>query len=105
MRRRDAINVVTFQEAIGVWSAKMSRAARREGWDLFNHEGEVRIERFDENPHGFTRDDQVVSHCIRRSLQGSRLHLLALYLEGRPSKGTVDIVTPLLSMVARGSAR
>jgi len=95
---RDPVFVV-FSRAVDAWSVLCSRAARREGWGLLDCEGSLRIERYDAAPGLFTRDDQVVAFCQRKALRGSRLHLLALYLEGRRAGAAVDVVTPLIPLV------
>src|SRR5436190_6437049 len=78
-----------------VWHQYGCNAAQREGWDLFvrddNHELEIEViaEPWELEMHKhrtqalWPDDGSVIRHCFERASGGSRVHLLALYLDGR----------------------
>jgi hypothetical protein len=79
-----------------LWHNFGSKAARIEGWDLYTRDnGELEIEYIAEPQEvpelvargivdpPFNADDDVIRHCLAKAREGSRLHQLALYLEGR----------------------
>lgn len=80
--------------ATDIWHKHGRPHAIKEGWDLFTRDdNRLDIERIDapcefreldgnDEPR-FEGDDEAVKHIIKRAGEGSKLHLLALYLDGR----------------------
>ena len=80
--------------ATDIWHKYGRPHAIKEGWDLFTRDdNRLDIERIDspcefreldgnDEPR-FEGDDEAVKHIIQRAGAGSKLHLLALYLDGR----------------------
>jgi len=87
--------------AVVIWHVHGNDLANHEGWNLFtrddNHQMEIEtIAEWYGPEHGivapddmtkpvdsFPRDDEAVEHIVDKAGKGSRLHLLAMYLEGR----------------------
>lgn len=84
------------------WPKDFKDRAMKEGWDLFMAstctEGDVlQIHRIDDPEsvaeqlgvkalsHTFENDGEAYEHVARRASLGSVMHLLALYLDGRPA--------------------
>lgn len=69
------------------WADQGSSLAIKEGWDLFNCDGQFQIQAIDVPEDGAPRlpggDGEAYALCAKRALQGSALHALALYLDGR----------------------
>jgi len=69
------------------WNEKFDHASKKEGWALFNHDGILQIQAID-NPeddegsldHG---DGEAYNLCVEKALAGSKMHALALLLDGR----------------------
>lgn len=57
----------------------------QEGWDLFvrDDDGSYEIEALDEDTT-FGDDATAIEFVVRRALEGSKSHLLAIWLDGRP---------------------
>ena len=57
---------------------------QREGWDVFVRDsgGIMEIER-DDRSENFDTDEDALRHVILKASMGSKLHLLALWLDGR----------------------
>lgn len=86
------------------WSKTMSRRSAKEGWNLFVHDQvppRMLLESLDQGDE-FATDDEAASFVIKKALKGSKRHLLALYLDGRPADTMVDIQPPLASLVGKG---
>lgn len=84
-----------------VWSLRSSALSRKEHWDLFDQDGTLRIQRFDENPGPFTTDDQTLRFVSRKAAAGSRRHVLALCLDNRKVDSVVFVETPFRALVSR----
>lgn len=55
----------------------------QEGLSVFyRDDGYLEIQKIDESD-AFMSDDDAVSYCIKKASQGSKSHLLALWLDGR----------------------
>jgi len=84
-----------------LWHDHGNDLANHEGWNLFTRDdnNQLEIETIAEwygPEHGidapsddaegvdsFPRDDDAIEHIVAKASQGSRVHLLALYLDGR----------------------
>lgn len=61
------------------WTSEDADAAYREGWGIFDSDGEVRIEKVDER--GLLADDATAWHIVAaKARDGSRMHQKALRL-------------------------
>lgn len=80
------------------WSERSYKKAWREGWTLeIDAGGALGIARYDLNsPLKFDTDRAALVHVATRALAGSRLHVLALYLDGRKPGELVDVPIGLL---------
>jgi hypothetical protein len=94
-------------------------AADMEGWNLWDCDGQVEICINDEQGSHLSTDAEVTEYLkthiqldndqqalnliVEKAAAGSKMHLLALYLDGRQSNETVDI--PLSLQVKKGSGR
>lgn len=56
--------------------------AMSQGWDIFDTDGVFLIQRDDELG-SFKDDEEAMNFVITKASTGSRLHLLALWLDGR----------------------
>ena len=57
-----------------------------EGWNVFTRsDGFMEIERDDE-AQKFNNDEEVLRYVVAKAAAGSRSHLLALWLDGRPAE-------------------
>lgn len=84
------------------WSETLNRRSFNEGWGLFVQDQvppRMLLEKLDQDPR-FKTDGAAVSFVTRKALKGSKRHLLALYLDGRPADAMVDIESPLANLVA-----
>lgn len=79
------------------WRTVAGPQANQEGWDVFDTDGTLQIQKVDDAEDGhvqLTDDGQAYQHCLLQALQGSRLHILALYLDGRLCDATEPILVP-----------
>ncbi len=70
------------------WIKNCDAAAKKEGWSLFNHDGTLQIQIIDDPEEGdgsLDNDGTAYTLCVLSALQGSKLHALALYLDGHSS--------------------
>lgn len=71
------------------WRRVASPRAIHEGWELFDCDGVLQIQGIDcpdDGDAGLAGGDaEAYQLCVTRALAGSKLHLLALFLDGRPS--------------------
>jgi hypothetical protein len=69
------------------WSRKFDRIAKSEGWAMFDADGLWQIQAIDEpegdNPLLSGGDAEAYDLVARKAAAGSRMHILALFLEGR----------------------
>lgn len=68
------------------WTKQHDKRAKSEGWTIFDADGTLQIQRIDEPEDGdatLVIDAQAYQLCTKMALQGSKMHLLALYLDGR----------------------
>lgn len=65
-----------------LWYTYDSREATLDGWDLFEVDGLMEIER-DDDKSTFVDDLTAINHVVERALAGDRLALKALFLHGR----------------------
>lgn len=74
-----------------------SKKAAAEGWNMFSHDnGLFQLQRVDEA--GILQGDtEALAYVVKKALAGSKMHLLALYLDGRPVDCMVYIVTPFIT--------
>jgi hypothetical protein len=83
-----------WMRATDIWHKYGRPLAIKEGWDLFTRsDRRLGIERIDDPTEFkeleghtdclFESDDAASKHVIQRAGEGSKLHLLALYLDGR----------------------
>lgn len=75
------------------WNQHCDEKSKAEGWALFNTGDELLIQKIDEPEEGepeLKNDAEAYELCCQKALTGSKLHLLALFLDGRPdnNKGT-----------------
>ena len=98
--------------ATDIWHKYGRPRAIKEGWDLFTRDdNRLDIERIDspcefreldgKDEPRFEGDDEAVKHIIKRAGEGSKLHLLALYLDGRCHTDKVWVHASLISEVPR----
>ena len=83
-----------------IWDVKRDTASSAEGWSIFNADGLLQIQRIDDPEDGsepvFAHDGEAYKFVTEKALKGSKLHLLALYLDGRSD--TKDIQVPRLML-------
>jgi len=83
------------------WMEHYDEDSKREGWALFNHDGTLQIQALDDPEEGQATlkggDGEAYTLCCNKALNGSKLHLLALFLDGRPvNEDGVDVPKILL---------
>ena len=73
-----------------LWLKKYDDLSKSEGWALFDHDGIIQIQVLDELEEGQAfiedRDGGAYEFVSEKSLSGSKMHILALYLDGRNSQ-------------------
>lgn len=72
------------------WTPACSERANEEGWNLFETDGAVCIQKSDEAGR-FTCDQSTLNTVLGQAAAGSKLHMLAVYLDGRCVDEPVDI--------------
>lgn len=89
-----------------LWPKTYDLAALREGWAFFNADGVMDIERIDEPevvkddkdldflPAALESDDAARSLIVSKALGGSKMHALALLLDGRQINDDDEIWVP-----------
>lgn len=70
------------------WSKEDDELSKQEGWALFDCEGVCQIQALDEideddGVYLEGRDGEAYDFVTKKALEGSKRHLLALYLDGR----------------------
>lgn len=81
------------------WRTVAGPQANKEGWDIFDTDGVLQIQRIDDPEDDCVQLDGDVAayrHCVEQAMRGSKLHILALYLDGRPNayEPDPDILAP-----------
>jgi hypothetical protein len=80
------------------WVENYDSMSKKEGWALFNTGTELQIQAIDEPEEGDAelkgRDGEAYQLITERALQGSKMHLLALYLDGREVKKDQEVWIP-----------
>lgn len=86
------------------WTATDEREARREGWVLTNDSFErMTIARLDDPASYddldyefpvFNNDTEAIAFVVNAALNGSRHHMLAIYLQGFPVRQELDVIPP-----------
>jgi hypothetical protein len=67
------------------WTSEDTDVAYREGWGLFDSDGEVRIEKVDER--GLLADDATAWHIVAaKAREGSKMHQKALRLVSKAER-------------------
>lgn len=91
-----------------VWSVVNREDSLKEGWDLFNVDGILQIQKIDDpegvktdfgfkdEPHDFKDDSEAIRHVMDSALSGCIRSLLALYLSGHRVSTLVFIPRKLL---------
>lgn len=87
------------------WGNDFDRLSKAEGWALFDTGTHFQIQAIDDPEEGDAslpgQDGEAYSVCVKKALAGSRMHLLALFLDGRSNKGDVWVPGELLRVDAR----
>ncbi len=82
------------------WIRECDAAAKKEGWTVFNADGVLQIQAVDEPEDGDVSlpdgDGQAYSLVAQKALEESKLHALALYLDGREADGEIFIPKALI---------
>jgi len=77
------------------WNRVCDAQSKKEGWALFDADGVLHIQALDDPEPGQGwlegRDNAAYSLCFKKALGGSKLHALALFLDGRPADEPVFI--------------
>lgn len=91
---------------VNAWTKAHDRAASVEGWSVFSviggsADGEYQIQAFDEpsedgTPPLLADDGEAYTLCCEKALEGSKLHALALYLDGRKYQPCPDVPKALM---------
>ena len=83
------------------WKPEYDSRAAGEGWGMFDcSDGFFQLQA-DDNHTTFHGDAEAVAFVVRKALAGSKLHLLALYLDGRHTNAFVDLHKALLPTTKR----
>src|SRR3954471_4735819 len=72
------------------WMKRYDDASKDEGWALFDHDGTLQIQKVDDPEPGqgtlLGDDSEAYRLVCEKALQGSVMHVLALYLDGRSAE-------------------
>lgn len=68
------------------WIKNCDNISKKEGWALFDADGVFQIQAIDEPEPGegkLDSDGSAYSLCVKKAFEGSKVHLLALFLDGK----------------------
>lgn len=73
-----------FMQPLGTyWTEHCDAQAKAEGWALFEGDNQrIQIQRLDESEQ-LSNDGQAYQLVCQKAFKGSKIHLLALYLDGQ----------------------
>lgn len=78
------------------WTKEYDRISKSEGWAIFNADGIMKIQKIDDTTEieqsenlprnsvrKFKSDHSALKFVVNKAKQGSEMHILALYLDGK----------------------
>lgn len=99
IRRQWDIHMVSLEKP---WTNEFDQLASKEGWSLFSvnggkedYDGRYQIQAVDDPEAGDAKlsgnDGEAYALCCQKALAGSKMHMLALFLDGQPFESAVYV--------------